>query len=166
MRKDWCKEEILAVWRGDDGVWGKKKISHKQGGKYWQVGDGKRWRMDGGRTDGCRERERERKPMGRKVARSQQGKLMWAAEFEIVPQECGFFWHKLLFFFQQEKLSCRRNSQRLTPLVADCRCSVGGVMKVVSAPTPPKTHYLLYPRTQQWFMSVKEKQRLEPCHTW
>lgn len=93
------KEEILAGRRGVDGVRGKKERSHKHGGKYREAGGRKRWRMDGW-TDGWLQREK-----GRKAAWSQQGELMWAAEFEIVPRECCFFCHKRLFFFQQEKLS-------------------------------------------------------------
>lgn len=83
------------------------------------------------RTAGCRER-------GRQVVRSQQGKLMWAAEFQIVPQEWSFFCHKLLFFSNrrsclQKKLPKMNSAGGRLPLLR--RRSDGGCLL---PPTPPK----------------------------
>lgn len=109
------------------------------------------------RTDGCRER-------GRKVAWSQQGELMWAAEFwDSAPGMLLFLPQTALFFFQQEKLSRRRNSQRWTLLVADDRCSVGGGMKVVSYyPHPPK-NTLSFTSQNPTVVYVSERKAKRAC---
>lgn len=111
-----------------------------------------RYMVKDGWMDGRTGIERDRKPMGRKVTHSQQGKLMCAAELEIVRQECGFSAKKQPFFSSGGTVL-----QKKLPKIIS---SGGGLLllrgksdDVVSYhPHPLKTHYLLYPRTQQWFM--------------